>query len=104
MITTQFFEIINKIDRNLKNRFWDITETHLERILSRLSKLTEEVWELNSDILDKYYKKHKFSSENLEWEFADVFITLALLAKSLEVDINEALTKKFTIIEKRWGV
>ncbi len=106
MITKNFLETIDKIDSNLKNYFSSMNQSDLEIILSRLSKITEEVWELNSDILKKYYKRKidKFSEENLELEFADCMITLALLAKSLNIDLNNSLKKKFKIIKDRWWV
>lgn len=106
MVTKKIFDTIEEIDKNLKDYFSSMNQTELEVILSRLAKLTEEVWELNSDVLKKYYKRKidKFSEENLELEFADVFITLSLLAKSLDIDLNQAIEKKLKIINERWWI
>lgn len=104
MIKEEFFKEIAIIDDNLKNYFSALNQTDLEDILSRLAKMTEEVWELNSDVLKKYYKRKITSEENLELEFADVIITLALLAKSLDVDLNKAIINKFNIIKQRWWI
>lgn len=104
MITKQFFEEISSIDENLKNYFSSLNQTDLENILSRLAKMTEEVGELNSDVLKKYYKRKIATEDNLELEFADVIITLALLAKSLDIDLNTAIIKKFNIIKQRWWI
>lgn len=104
MIKEEFFQEISLIDNNLKNYFSALNQTDLEDILSRLAKMTEEVWELNSDVLKKYYKRKITSEENLELEFADVIITLALLAKSLDVDLNKAIINKFNIIKQRWWI
>lgn len=77
--------------------------------LFRAMKLTEEVGELNQEVL-KYYKHaskekiEKFSRENMEGEFADVFITLVLLAQSLDVDIETALHNKLEIIKTRMWI
>lgn len=106
MISKKFLEIINKIDNNLIIRFKDINKNDKENILSRALKLWEEVWELNTEILSKYYKKRDkdFDIAELEHEFADVIITTLLLAKSLDIDINKALESKLSKIENRWGV
>lgn len=104
MIKKEFFQEIAVIDDNLKNYFSALNQSDLENILSRLAKMTEEVWELNSDILKKYYKRKVASEQNLELEFADVIITLALLAKSLNIDLNQAIINKFNIIKQRWWI
>lgn len=104
MIKKEFFNEISSIDDNLKSYFSSLNQTDLENILSRLAKMTEEVGELNSDVLKKYYKRKITSDENLELEFADVIITLALLAKSLDIDLNKAIINKFNIIKQRWWI
>lgn len=104
MLTKEFFDEIAIIDENLKQFYLHLDQSNLEDILSRLAKLTEEVWELNSDVLKKYYKRKLVTEDNLELEFADVLITLALLAKSLDIDLNQALINKFNIIKQRWWI
>lgn len=106
MITKELLETIDTIDENLKKYFSHLNQTDLEMILSRTVKLTEEVWELNSDLLQKFYKRRvtEFNEENLKWEFADVIITTLLLAKSLDIDINEALNLKIEKIKQRGGI
>lgn len=101
MIKQEFFEEISQIDKNLKDYFSKYKQSEIENILSRLAKLTEEVWELNSDVLKTKYKWKIISEENLELEFADVIITLSLLAKSLDIDLNKAIINKFNIIKQR---
>ncbi len=103
MITQQLLDIIDQIAKGLEEKHKNNYKTELEYTLARLSKLTEEVWELNSEILKKYFKDRKeFLHENLEWEFADVLFTTLLLAKALDVDINEAIENKLKIIKDRW--
>lgn len=106
MINQEFFDMIKLINDNLENYFkWNYT-TELEFLLAKLSKLTEEVWELNSEVQKKYFpsKNKTFSQENLEHEFADVLICLALLADTMWVDLNTAIENKFNIIKNRWWV
>ncbi len=103
MINNGFFDEISSIEKNLKDYFSHQSQTEQEIIFSRLAKMTEEIWELNKEILRKFYKREvkPFSQENLEWEIADVFITLVLLARSLNIDINKVLVNKFKIIKER---
>jgi len=103
MISKELLEIIDKIDLNLKDYFFDLYQTEKEIILSRNLKLIEEVWELSSDVLQKFYKRREsdFDENNLKQEFSDVILTTLLLAKSLNIDINEALIIKLNKIEKR---
>ena len=106
MLTKKYLEIMSNIDIKLKERYKDSSETKKEEIFARALKFNEEVWELNSELLAKYYKRRtwKFSEENLEWEFADVMWTLILLAISLDIDINKALEIKLEKINNRWGI
>ncbi len=103
MINKKFFDEILLIEKNKKNYFSHQEQTEQEIIFSRLAKITEEVWELNKEILKKFYKRKLslFNQENLEWEIADVFITLTLLSRILDIDINKVLENKFKIIKKR---
>lgn len=106
MISKELLKEIKIISENLKKRDrklkLDLSEN--ESIFIALTKITEEVWELNSEVFNKYFKKDKFSKENLKGEFADVIITTLLLAKSLNLDINEALNYKLNIIKQRWWI
>ena len=106
MIKKELLEIINKIDINLQNYFADLEQTEKEIVLSRNLKLIEEVWELSSDILEKFYKRRNttFDENNLKWEFADVIITTLLLAKTMNIDINDAIEMKLKKIEDRGGI
>lgn len=103
MITNQLLDFIDKISEGLSNKHSGNYKTELEYTLAKLSKLTEEVWELNSEILKKYFKDRKtFSQENLEWEFTDVLFTTLLLAKALDIDINKSIENKLKVIKERW--
>lgn len=76
------------------------------RAFGRMVKLMEELWELCEALLGHFGNQRKeklarFDRAHLEWEFADVIITTLLLARTLEVDIREALEKKIERIEER---
>lgn len=67
-----------------------------ERVLARMAKLTEEVGELSEEVLGSlgYQRQEKLDRrlpEGIKNELADVVITTMLLAKSLDVDMAEAL-------------
>lgn len=78
-----------------------------KRILARTVKLTEELGELCEEVLahNSLQRKQKLDNidkENLPQEFADVIITLLLLAKAMNVDVEKALKKKIEKINKRY--
>ena len=106
MLTKKYLNIMSNIDIKLKEKYNNSSETKKEEIFARALKFNEEVWELNSELLAKYYKRRnwKFSEENLEWEFADVMWTLILLAMSLNIDMNKSLEMKLEKLINRWGI
>ena len=105
MITKNFLQIIEKIDKKLQNFYWDWF-TEKEMILKKTVKLSEEVWELSWEVLSSFWlqrkeKVEKTWKENLKNEFADVILTTLLLAKTMDVDINIALERKLKKIKER---
>lgn len=100
----EFIELENK---RLIAKFGKNTSTQQERILTRTVKLTEELGELCNEILatngdQRQEKLDKHDEDSLPNEFADVIITTLLLAKSMDVNVKEALTKKIEKINKRY--
>ena len=77
-----------------------------EHKFARTVKLTEEVGELASEILSAEgdQRKEKLEGkkrEDLEHEFADVLITLFLLAKSYDIDMEEVTSRKMAHIRAK---
>ncbi len=77
--------------------------------LLRSMKLSEEVWELNEQILLHYWywrkwKNEKYSQENLEWELADVIFSTLMIAESLDIDMNSAMNKKIKLLKNRFNI
>lgn len=80
-----------------------------KEVLYRSVKVSEEMGELSDQILHSFSMQRKektdtnlaIRKEKLSQECADVILTTLLLAKSLEVDIWDALEKKITIIKNR---
>lgn len=81
-------------------------QTHKERILSRMCKLTEEVGELSEQVLKSLAMQRKekmidVRKEDLEEELVDVLITTFLLSEILEADIEIAIENKVNKIKNR---
>lgn len=103
----QLEEFITNMDVKLKERRERLHQSEMEGIYARSLKVSEEIWELNAEILCYFWdqraeKVNSFSKEKLEAEFADVIITTFLLAKSFDVDMKGSLEKKIEKIKTRW--
>lgn len=93
-------------DERLKKYYGSYSDQE-KRILARTVKLTEELGELCNEVLahNSLQRKQKLDNhdkENLPEEFADVIITTLLLAKAMNVNMEEALEKKIEKINKRY--
>ncbi len=102
----KLLDFIDLEDKRLIERFGK-DSSQKERILARTVKLSEELGELCNEVLasNKDQRKEKLDTHdknNLLNEFADVIITTLLLAKSMNVDIEEALIKKIDKINDRY--
>ena len=102
----ELLEFIDLENKRLIERFGK-NSSQQERILARTVKLTEELGELCNEVLafngdQRQEKLDKHNKNNLPNEFADVIITTLLLAKSMNVDIREALKNKIKKINKRY--
>lgn len=105
MITKELDDFLEEISVKLPDFEDEVSER--EHHLIRAAKLTEEVGELNSQILIKHkmarqVKNDAYKDDDLSEELADVLITAFLLAKSLNIDVNEALSKKTDKITERF--
>ena len=99
-------------------RFIEIQDERLRRyysglkqeklVLARTVKLAEELGELCQEVLaycslQRKQKLEGCNKEKMSEEFADVLITTLLLAKSMDVNVSNALEKKVQKINKRLG-
>ena len=95
-IFQSFVEEEHQILRSLKGT---LNYSQRERVFARMIKLGEEYGELCDQVLARMGDQRKdklvgWQSSDLEDEFADVVITTFLLAKSMDVDIMQALDHK----------
>ena len=102
----ELLQFIDTEDERIIKHFGSPTKN--ERILSRTVKLTEELGELCNEVLayngdQRKDKLLNHDKDNLPNEFADVIIVTLLLAKTMDVDIKEALKNKIEKINKRYS-
>jgi NTP pyrophosphatase (non-canonical NTP hydrolase) len=76
-------------------------------ILSSTVKLTEELGELCDEVLtfnsrQRQEKLDGRTDENLPAEFADAIIAVFMLAKDMDIDLNEAVKKKIEKINAKY--
>jgi NTP pyrophosphatase (non-canonical NTP hydrolase) len=105
MENKELLDKIKKINNYINNSHEWISET--ERLLLKTMKLTEEVWELYSEILINlnFTRKWKvWNNENLKMELADVIITTLVIAADFWIDIEEQIWKKIDIIYDRFNL
>lgn len=102
-------EIIEFLDRTI-SEWWKKSflkdQDQKTKILSQTLKISEEVWELSSEILWTLWfvrqeKLHKYTQENLMDEFADVILSTIRLARFMDIDISQALKNKMEKIKNR---
>jgi NTP pyrophosphatase (non-canonical NTP hydrolase) len=108
MTFEELLQWIDLEDGRLRERFGNYPDEE-KRILARTVKVSEELGELCDEVLSfnsmqRQEKLDEDKSENLSAEFADVLITTLLLAKTMGVDVREALGKKIEKINKRYEV
>lgn len=75
-----------------------------EMAYGRMVKTTEEVGELSDAVLDYFGRQRSdkdHNADNLALEVADVIIAVSILAKTFNVNIEEALQTKIAKIRKR---
>ena len=101
----ELMRFIQSEDQRLKMQYHGHQDPE-KHILMRTVKLTEEVGELSSNILahvglQRDHKLQSYQKKDLAAEFSDVFITVLLLAASLEINTEEALEQKIEEITRR---
>ena len=95
-----FIDVQDTLFRSVK----DTNQNERERIFARTIKLGEEYGELCDEVLASVgdQRKDKLGdSHDLEGEFADVIIVAFLLAKAMDVDMGDALSKKIKNIREK---
>ncbi|MDD2657602.1 MAG: MazG-like family protein [Candidatus Pacebacteria bacterium] len=98
MTMEEFQKFIDEQSALLRNTV-HASQTEREIILGRTVKISEEFGELSDEVLaslgdQRTGKMDGRSTESLADEFADVVITTFLLAKSMDVDVMQALAHK----------
>ena len=102
----EILKFINDEDIRIKDHYKDHDTDPMKRILYRAVKLGEEVGEfydaiLSSDNSQRDEKLQNYDKNNLSEEFADVILAAMLLAKSSNINIEEALEGRINKIKNR---
>jgi NTP pyrophosphatase (non-canonical NTP hydrolase) len=103
-------EISEFMDRTLDMGKYPVSEWYSdrERVFAQWLKISEEVGELNEQVLWKFgwqriAKKDKISDEKLKNEIADVIIATIRLARLMDLDVEELLKDKIEILKERFN-
>ncbi len=90
----------------LRIKFHSLTKKEKD-ILARTVKLQEEVGELSNDILSilslqRKSKLAEFTKTNMYEEFADVVLSVMMLANAVGVDMERAVNHKYQKLIKEY--
>jgi NTP pyrophosphatase (non-canonical NTP hydrolase) len=99
-------QFVDVQDERLKKYYDELADPE-KIVLARTVKLAEELGELCQEVLahlslQRPQKLDKHDKNNLSEEFADVLVTTLLLAKSMDIDVENALKKKIQTINTRF--
>ena len=100
------FTELDEFCEKLHNHFISTGETPSlkEMAYGRMVKTSEEVGELSDAVLDYFGRQREDKDHNadeLALEVADVIIAVSILAKTFNVNVEEALRIKMAKIQKR---
>lgn len=101
MDTKDFLALAVKIVDDMDSKFEFIRKR--DELLS-MTQLLEELGELTKEVNRRKLRGEEPKMEDLEEEFADVFILFAKLADIFNVDIEKATLEKIEVIKKRHGL
>lgn len=108
MFSKELVSFIDGLDLFIKNK--RSNNYNKERdILVRTIKINEEVGELYNEVLtsigdQRSEKTEKYDKSNLEGEFADVIFQVLVLAKAMDVNMDESMNRKMKKIRKRFNL
>ena len=100
------FTELDEFCKKLHNHFISTGETPSlkEMAYGRMVKTSEEVGELSDAVLDYFGRQRsdkEHNADELALEIADVIIAVSILAKTFNVNVEEALRIKMAKIQKR---
>lgn len=98
----KFIEIESK---RIQTAYFD--DDNEKAVLAIAVKISEELGELSEQVLAHHSMQRKdklqtIDKSKLSEEFADVLITSLILAKTMNIDVKEALKKKIEKINQRY--
>lgn len=105
MLYKRLLKFIDKQDKRLNTRDKEQETNSSVQILARTVKVNEEMGELCNEVLSfqGMQRQEKLAQHNVQTlsdKYADVLITLLLLAKSLNIPVAKALKQKIQCLNK----
>jgi NTP pyrophosphatase (non-canonical NTP hydrolase) len=107
MTFKELSQFIDEYSKNLEDKFGKYDDKE-KLILSSTVKLAEEFGELCNEVMtansrQRKEKLIKHDSENLPAEFADVLLAIFMLAKDMDVNLEDALKNKIEKIKTKYS-
>ena len=99
METKEFQKKCTEIVKKLDQKYMVERDPQLSFV-----QLTEEIGEIAKEINKPRLRHKQVDRENLEGEFADVFLQFAILAQIFNVDLEKAVEAKIKILYERHGL
>ena len=96
MQTKDFQKKCTKIVKEMDDKFEIKRDPHLS-----FTQMMEEIGELAKDINYPKLRNKEIDKDNLEGEFADVILQLAVLADLFDIDLEKAVESKYEILKNR---
>ena len=96
MQTKDFQKKCTKIVKEMDDKFEIKRDPHLS-----FTQMMEEIGELAKDINYPKLRNKEIDKDNLEGEFADVILQLAILADLFDIDLEKAVESKYKILKNR---
>ena len=99
METREFQKMCAEIVKKIDGKYKIDRDPHFSFV-----QFIEEVGELAKEINKPKLRNKKIDKENLEGEFADVFLQFVILADMFNVDLEKAVEAKQKVFEERHGI
>lgn len=99
METKEFQEKCTKIVKEIDAKYNINRDVHFSFV-----QFIEEVGELAKEINKPKLRNKEIDMENLQGEFADVFLQFVILADKFDIDFEKAVEAKRKVFKERHGI
>lgn len=107
MQISEIQDFLQQLQTTLDEKFWQ-NESKVVSVLSWMTKLSEEVWELTEQVLKRKWRqddrKGDFDLQDMELEIADIILAVWMIAQAIDIDLETALEKKMKKISEKFNM